>query len=214
MLDKSLPYKNIIMEISAEKILSIKEPTLPKGYSFCFFSDGMEKDWAKIETSVLEFECEEEAESYFCRDYLPFSEQLYKRCVFIKNPDNVAIATATAWFSNSEEYPYQPSLHWVGVHPDYQGLGLGKAISQFTTKLFGKTDGGKNAILHTQTWSHKAVVMYLNIGYTMCREKRFALCTNGGKDMQLMNNDYAEAVAILKNIFPQSIYDKLIKTSI
>lgn len=34
MLDKRIPYKNIIMKMSYDKLAQINEPVLPEGYSF------------------------------------------------------------------------------------------------------------------------------------------------------------------------------------
>ncbi|MBP2643504.1 MAG: Acetyltransferase family [Firmicutes bacterium] len=59
MLDKSIPYQNIIMKIPAKDIFSICVPELPDGFPFRLFEDSDEVHWARIETSVLEFESEQ-----------------------------------------------------------------------------------------------------------------------------------------------------------
>jgi len=213
MLDKSLAYKNIIMEISHQDLSLIPEPALPEGYSFCLFEKGMETDWARIETSVLEFENEDNALQYFNRDYIPFEKELEKRCVFIKNNDDLPIATATAWFSDSSS-GYQASLHWVAVHPNYQGLGLGKAIAQKASRLFIETDKDQDVLLHTQTWSHKAILIYLNMGYHFSKDKQLVLMTQGGKEGKTLGNDYQEAIEVLRNVFSHDMIKSISNTSI
>lgn len=42
MLDKSIPYQNIIMCAERENLLCLKEPTLPSGFSFRLFCPGDE----------------------------------------------------------------------------------------------------------------------------------------------------------------------------
>lgn len=44
MLDKSIPYQNIIMCAERESLLCLKEPTLPSGVSFRLFCPGDENN--------------------------------------------------------------------------------------------------------------------------------------------------------------------------
>ncbi len=48
MLNKSIPYKNIIMEIKSEDISKIPSPLLPEGFEFCLFEEGMQGNNAKV----------------------------------------------------------------------------------------------------------------------------------------------------------------------
>lgn len=197
MLDKTVPYKNIVMKIPAEQIALIEEPALPSGFRFAFYEDGRERDWAQIEASVLEFDSPQLAEEYFRLDYLPHRELLKQRCLFVLGPDGTPAATATAWFAVSV-LGYQPSLHWVAVRPDYQGLGLGKAVIQKATRLFLQTDAGRDVLLHTQTWSHKAIRIYQNLGYHLCKSERIAVMSNGPEGTKVAPNEFEEALAILR----------------
>lgn len=43
MLDKSIPYKNIIMKLPAQKAASLEVPPLPAGWRFRMFAPGDEK---------------------------------------------------------------------------------------------------------------------------------------------------------------------------
>lgn len=85
MVDKSIPYFNVIMKRSAGK--SIPNFILPDGYSFVWFSEGKEQQWAEIETSVEEFSNIKEALHYFQNEYLPFVNELGKRLLFIQNEE-------------------------------------------------------------------------------------------------------------------------------
>ena len=53
MLDKSIPYVDVIMHRKKETPIPYVE--LPDGFIFSHFRDGDEKTWAEIEASVLEF---------------------------------------------------------------------------------------------------------------------------------------------------------------
>ena len=55
MLDKSLPYKSIIMRMEAAVAERLAPPAPAAGYRIRPFAPGDERHWARIETSVGEF---------------------------------------------------------------------------------------------------------------------------------------------------------------
>ena len=48
MLDKSIPYQNIIMCADRDHLICMEEPVLPEGFSFRLFCPGDEKQWARL----------------------------------------------------------------------------------------------------------------------------------------------------------------------
>jgi len=234
MLDKSIPYKNIIMLRPAERAEAVRPmepaeraeavrptdpaerqdptecaesterqctlplPPLPDGFSFRLYVPGDAKHWSEIETSVLEFDNVQAAEKYFSQDFLPHEAALRERMVFVVNKNGEYVATATAWW-NDYKGRHQASLHWVSVRPEFQGLGLGGAVVSKALSLFPTFEPGLDVYLHTQTWSHKAVRLYSKLGFHICRTD-----TLGHK-----NNDYVEAMGILKKVLDASVYDNL-----
>jgi len=211
MLDKSIPFKHVIMRL--DKNIHRYEPALPQGFRFRYFAIGDEHHWARIEASVLEFENEQKAYEYFCRDYLYRLAELEKRCVFIISPEGVPVATATAWYANSE-VGYQASLHWLGVDPDYQQLGLGKAITKKALSLFAAWEPDESIWLHTQTWSHVAIRMYHSLGFRMLKTGRTAVEIGGEKAGPVVSkNDFAEALEVLKGVFDDAFYKELVASA-
>ena len=211
MLDKSIPHKHVIMRL--DRNTQIHEPPLPDGFRFRFFGEGDEYHWARIETSVLEFESEQKAYEYFCRDYLWRKSELEKRCVFIVNPAGLPVATATAWYANSE-LGYQASLHWVGVCPAYQKRGLGTAIVKKILSLFFAREPEERVWLHTQTWSHAAIRMYRSLGFQMLKTERTAVEVGGEKAGPVVSkNDYAEALEVLRGVLDDSSYTDLVASA-
>ena len=168
MLDKSLPYFGLYFRREAGTP-PIACP-LPDGYNFVFFCDGDETSWARVETSVLEFDSEFAALMYFKERFMPYVDDLRLRCLFIENSDGEKIATSTAWwgFTNGQRRPW---LHWVAVDPRYQGQGLGKAIIARAVERMIELDGDVDFFLHTQTWSHRAIGIYMMNGFKPTREK-------------------------------------------
>jgi GNAT superfamily N-acetyltransferase len=189
MLDKSVPYVSFLMRRKKGAELPVYD--LPGGYKFVLYNPGDEKSWAEIETSVSEFENETDALAYFEKEFQPLSElsELKKRCLFIENDKGEKIGTSTAWFCCPKKC--MPRLHWVAVKPQYQGLGLGKAIVSKCTQLMKELDGDVDFFLSTQTWSHRAVKIYEKFGYAIAAEKQ--IC--GDK-----NENHEKAVEIMKSI--------------
>lgn len=200
MLDKSVPYKHVIMKMDNEKNNFDGLISLPEGFSFSFYKEGFERNWARTEHLVLEFDTELLAYEYFAQNLLPFKEQLKNRMIFILNKYKEPIANACAWYVdfNNEaggdepiQIIHQAQVHYVAVQPKYQGLGLGSALIKKTLSLFKIYEPGQDIFLHTQTWSHRAIKMYLNIGFELVKDEAV-----GYSDKQ-----YREAVKILEYIY-------------
>jgi GNAT superfamily N-acetyltransferase len=189
MLDKSIPYFNVIMKRLAD--IPIPAYSLTQGYSFTWFYGGQEKKWAEIVTSVGEFEHAGEALEYFREKYMPFAEELERRLLFVINEDWEEVGTITSWWDLSGVRRV-PSIHWFAVKPEYQGLGLGKAlVSECLVRLL-QLEGNKDIFLHTQTWSYKAIKLYMNAGFRIEPTEVFAS----------YKNDYREAIPILERFIP------------
>jgi len=164
MLDKTLEYVEIIMRRRGNR--KLRSIDLPEGFRIVMYKEGDEKDWADIESSVGEFDSSDKALEYFKGKYLPYQDELKRRCIFIKDRKGKKIATFTAWW----EYVgnrRRPWVSWVAVKPEYQGLGIGKALVSEGTKLFTEIEGKEDIFLKTQTWSYKAINIYRKNGFRM-----------------------------------------------
>lgn len=120
MLDKSLPYKSIIMRMEAAVAERLAPPAPAAGYRIRPFAPGDERHWARIETSVGEFSEEAAARAYFERVYLP---EAALRCLFVVTERDEPVATATTW-TEEEASLRQLQLQWVAVEPAHQRRNL------------------------------------------------------------------------------------------
>jgi len=168
MLDKSVPFYKLKMVRKAGT--PIPDFPLPEGFKYTFYKDGDEAEWARIETSVDEFDNEFDALLRFNEEFMSDADELYRRCLFIETEDGKKIATSTAWWSFVED-ERRAWLHWVSVADGYQGLGLGKAIVSRVTQLMLEVEGDVDFYLSTQTWSYKAINIYKQFGYVPTDEK-------------------------------------------
>jgi len=163
------------------------EYSLPEGYRFALYKPGDENDWARIETSVLEFSCETDALQYFQKEFLSYGDEAQRRCLFIETDTGEKIATASAWWAYTGQRR-EPIVHWVAVSPNFQGKGLGKAITARVIQLLMEIEGDRNYYLSTQTWSHKAVLIYEWAGFEIADEENI---------IGHANDRFAEAVAVM-----------------
>ncbi len=187
MLDKSIKYYHILMH--RPKDSPIPCFPLPGGYTYREFKKGDEFDWAAIETSVGEFQEEDDALSYFQRNYLPYLSELKRRTIFIADEKGNNIGTSTGWWAYTGKRR-DPWIHWVAVKPGHQGLGLGKAIVAESLRRLVEIEGDRDVYLHTQTWSYKAIGIYLKCGFLISREEGL-----GG-----YKNEYREAADLLGDV--------------
>ena len=200
MLDKSIPYKNIIMR--ADSFSEKKAFHLPQGFSCKAFSLGDEPHWAEVEASVGEFDSSEEALVYFEKKYLPELENLKQRCRFIIAPDGSYAATCTAW-TGLQDSQTIGALHWLAVRPEYQRKGLARVLVQEIMQIFNDLDEFP-VYLHTQTWSHAAVLLYCHAGFRILKFGSFDDSAN----------DYSQAMAILKDAVTPEAYTFLLRNSV
>jgi len=187
MLDKSIPYSNIIMICSASSVAEAKVMELPQGYTYQMYKSGDGAKWAEIEYSVGEFPTLEAAQEYFDKNYLPYEDRMMKRSCYIADETGEYVATASAlWYD--DESGTHPTLGWVAVKPGHQGRKLGRAIVAKALSVHAELDAGENIVLHTQTWSHKAVRMYYSFGFRMSQNFEFFR----------FKNDFEKSLEILK----------------
>lgn len=186
MLDKTLPYYNIIMK--RYKGTNIPPAKLPEGYIFQLYSEGDEKNWAEIMVSVGEFDDFNEAMEYFSREYLPNKKELERRLIFVVNKAGEKIGTLTNWW-NYTQRRRDPSVHWVGVKKEYQGLGIGKALVFEGMRQMIELEGDRDFYLHTQTWSYKAITIYIKAGYQFEKVETFSD----------YDNDYEKAIETIRD---------------
>jgi len=78
------------------------------------------------------------------------------------------------------------------VRNEYQGLGLGKALVSECLKRLVLLEDENDVWLHTQTWSHKAIGLYLNAGFEPVEHESFSQYAN----------DYEHAIPILRQTLP------------
>jgi len=101
----------------------------------------------------------DEALVLFRKELGKYQNKLQNRCLFIEDKEGRCIGTATAWFDNSLFGKHYGRLHWVAIHPEYQGKKPGKPLISF--KPYIKDDLSRKAWkLLADFLKHQALVEF------------------------------------------------------
>ena len=160
-MDKSIKYYEVLMIRRNSEFF--RKYKLPVGYTIKPYEKGMEEEWSKLQTEVGEFKDVSDAKRYFEDEFIKENVDLSNYC-FVESPKGKVVATASLWFGKHFDEGIKYRLHWLSVHPDYRGKGLGKALISYILKN-EKLKGEKYVYLKTQTWSYKAIALYLKFGF-------------------------------------------------
>jgi GNAT superfamily N-acetyltransferase len=150
---------------------------LPQGFAFAAFHDGDEHDWAEIESAVGEFKDPAAALACLRRAYLALPGEAARRVFFAVDSEGRKVGTGSVWWTYSGERRV-PNIGWFGVRPDYQGLSLGKALIFHAMERLLAIEGDCDAVLQTQTWSYRAIGIYLEAGFRIMKTGTVAGCAN------------------------------------
>ena len=195
ILDKSLPYANIIMKLSD---FSRHSPMrLPDGFYFKRYQPSDRSEWAAIEAECLEFDSADDALAAFDKRYNGMEKQLAEGLFFVLNSDGEYCGTCMAW-RDKDPRGYVNALHWLAVRPKFRSLGLSKALISETVRLLGTAEP---IYLHTQTWSYKAVYIYTQMGFDILKTETFAHYIN----------EYEKAMSIIKPALSPERYNTILK---
>ncbi|TFH14420.1 MAG: GNAT family N-acetyltransferase [Lentisphaerales bacterium] len=159
----SIVEKNISVSLAHEHLADTPEYSTPDGYAIRAYCPGDEHLWLEIESA---------AERYititaelFLNEFGDDPRVLAERQLFLIDPQGKAIGTATAWFDDDYHGQRYGRIHWVAIHPSYQGRGLSKPLlSAACSRL--RALGHDRAYLVTATGRISAINLYLHFGFT------------------------------------------------
>ncbi|MCB0689888.1 MAG: GNAT family N-acetyltransferase [Saprospiraceae bacterium] len=137
-------------------------PALPE-YDIRTFQPGQKEDWACLQSTTDSFKNSDEARIHFDHEFGPHYADMSDRCFFLFDQNNTCIGTAMAWFASDPFAKDYGRLHWVAIHPDWRGRGLGKYLINHTVRQMSRWH--EKVYLTTQTTSFVAIAIYLDLGF-------------------------------------------------
>ena len=200
MLDRGIPYYNIIMKKNAPTTFAV--PALPPQFELHAYRTGVEQQWAELEQEIGDFPSVQEASAYFAKTYLSRSDLLARRGIFVSDKNSGCLVGACiAWFDEQNGTPVS-SLHWLITKETYQGRGIGSALIAAALNIY-EQENAFPVYLHTQPWSYQAIRLYHKFGFRLMKQESFA-----GYE-----NQYALAVPVLARYIEPKCMRELIERS-
>ena len=162
------PFFLLMMKQYPEVFLQLKNleniPTysLPDGFYFRNYHFKDEENWFSIYQAS---DGHNKVYSSTFREYFGANTDLLaERQFYLCTESGRPIATATAWYNDDFIGSQWGRVHWLAVHPDYQGMGLSKPLlSKVLNKL--KRCHYDKVYLRTYTMRRKAIPLYLSFGF-------------------------------------------------
>jgi GNAT superfamily N-acetyltransferase len=161
-LDKELPYIEVLMEKT--DTAAFPQYALPEGYAFRLFEPGMEEEFAQLQYLVGGSNSIESAREIFIREFSGELDVLRSRMLYVTAPGGECAGTACLWYGDHLG-KNRPRVHWVAVHPSHQNKGLCKALLTRLFELYNTLGLEHSVYLTTQTWSYKAISVYIEYGF-------------------------------------------------
>lgn len=200
MLDRSIPYYNIIMKKNAPTTFAV--PALPPQFELHSYRPDVAQQWAELEYEIEDFPSVQEAKAYFDKVYLSRPELLAQRGVFVSDKQSGGLVGACiAWVDKQNGTPVS-SLHWLITKEAYQGRGIGSTLIAAALNIYEK-ENVFPVYLHTQPWSYQAIRLYHKFGFRLMKQESFA-----GYE-----NQYALAVPVFARYIEPECMRELIERS-
>jgi len=133
----------------------------PAGYRCRLMSPADVGLWVQIQQAAEPFLTMDE--SWFWKEFGEPRSLAWQRCLLLEEPGGNAIGTISGWTDEGFRRQEHGRLHWLAIHPDWQGRGLAKPlISAVLTLLAQHHD---SAYLMTQIERQAAIHLYQKFGF-------------------------------------------------
>ena len=144
-----------------EHMNDIPNIPFPKGFGIRNYRPGEGAIWTRIQRAAEKFL--EIDDGLFDREFSADLEVMEDRSFFAVTDAEEAVGTITAWQRANWRGKNWGQIHWVAVHPDYQGLGLSKPM--MTVAMNRLKQSHDRCFLGTATGRIVAIKVYLDFGF-------------------------------------------------
>lgn len=163
MIDKTI--EDISTFMIKEDPLDFPVYNLPEGYSFTFYEAGMERDWARLEMEIGQFDDEARALRCFENEFIKGQRlRAEENLLFVKNKDGKTVATGALWDGDFLGERLR-RIHWIAVSDECRGKGIAKALITRIMELNSALCSKQHIYLWTGTRYYPAVSIYLKFGF-------------------------------------------------
>lgn len=153
--------KNYSVRMIRKNMENIPQFSVLKSFAIRKYRQGEGHIWTRIQRAAERYiNIDDELFiRQFKRDLLAMED----RSFFLTTDAGEEIGTITAWWQPDMNGKNWGQIHWVAIHPDYQGYGLSKPMmSVAMTRL---KQSHKRCFLDTSTRRIPAIKVYLDFGF-------------------------------------------------
>jgi GNAT superfamily N-acetyltransferase len=154
--------KNISVRLDRASLDGIPPATLPDGFSFRGYEPGDREAWVQLYAAAERFVSI--TPELFDNEFKRNEVELSRRMLFLFDGDGRPIGTSTGWADDLADRAVPGRVHWVAIHPQYQGRKLAKPLLSRTLQLL-RGLGHSSAYLMTSTGRTPAITLYLRYGF-------------------------------------------------
>ena len=169
---------NLFMQCNELNASALRE--LPNGFYFRLCGCNELEVWKSV---VAEAQYIPYVTEYYEKVYAPHAEEFFSRCLFACDLYGAPVASTFIWRS----YGLINTVGWFRTLPEYEGLGIGRAILSEILK-----DAEYPVYLHTQPTSARAIKLYSDFGFELVTDPII-----GSR-----RNNLTESLPFLKKVLP------------
>ena len=152
--------KNYSVRMLRENMENIPQFPIPEGYAIRNYRRNEGHIWTRILKAGEPYMKIDDG--LFDREFGRYLSVLEDRSFYLTTDAGEEIGTITAWWQNIDGEVWG-QIHWVVIHPDYQGRGLSKPMmSVAMTRL---RQSHERCFLGTSTGRMAAIKVYLDFGF-------------------------------------------------
>lgn len=153
--------KNYSVRMIRKNMENIPQFPVPKGFAIRKYRPDEGHIWTRIQRAAERYINIDDG--LFIREFKRDLLAMENRSFFLTTDAGEEIGTITAWWQPDMDGKNWGQIHWVAIHPDYQGRGLSKPMmSVVMTRL---KQSHERCFLDTSTQRIPAIKVYLDFGF-------------------------------------------------
>ena len=154
--------QNYSVRMRREHMENIPQFPVPDGFAIRNYRPNEGPIWTRIQRAAEPYM--EIDEGLFDHEFQRDLPAMVDRCFFLTTEAGEEIGTITAWWQPDMGGEVWGQIHWVAIHPDYQGRGLSKPMMSLAMARL--KESYKRCFLDTSTGRIAAIKLYLDFGFT------------------------------------------------
>lgn len=203
LLEKSIPYKSIIMRCDSINRNAFSEAE--ECFSIVKYKPGMKSVWIEIQKAAGQFEGYSDAdiadyfEKLFCMIVVKLMKDAFSSKITLKKRVLVHVVHG---FQIKEKELFR---YFIGLQLFQRiEIGCARMLITYVLKYFEQKYGNQAVYLHTQPESYQAIKLYNDFGFNITQEDSYGHAVN----------EYEDAMEILKEVMNSEAYKRLKNTAV